>query len=584
MDRYAIGTGWEKLLRGPFLRLVRHCVDRIFSSSEGAEPGELDLSIATVLALLAMPGAFISVFCMDHYGSLLLILRGQSIDFNPYTGSTSDEYFFIVLAMVVAGGVAVWKWDRLMPDRHDYANLAPLPIASSRIFLANLTALSLLAAVLSFDVNAVSSILFPLVVCALQPPRVFGMFFATHTLTIFAASAFGFFAVFAVLGFLMALFSYRVFRKVSLYVRCGIVFMLMALLTTSISVPRKSEHFQSVSHPWTYMPPPACFLGLCQVLRGDRSPLMIALCKAANIELFCVVTFSLVAYSLSYARFFVQNADTKASMPYEYIGGVSAISGLLDSLLLRSAFQRACYRFAFWTISRSEEQAFVFGGFLSLGVAIVSQILLPVLSKSSATMSSAIPSAEILSVPLIVGFFLILGLRLVFEVPASLRSNWIFKFLADAGSRQCQSLARKIILTLLVPALTVICLPAYSYFWGLRVGLVHTLLVATWCVLLMEGSLVVFRKIPFTCSLPKFKSHVIVSFLLWMLAYFAFTSLTPTVESWALVDPLWFVLFVPVLLGFLTALHFLSDIAEKDRRILFDEQSVAVIEVLNLKR
>src|SRR5271155_1407787 len=133
----------ERLLHGPFLRLPRPCVDRIFSGSEGTEPGELDLSIATVLALLATPGAFISLFCMDHYGSLLLFLRGQSIDFDPYTASSSDEYFFIVLAMVVAGAVAVWKWDRLLPDRRDYANLAPLPIASRHIFFANLAGLLL---------------------------------------------------------------------------------------------------------------------------------------------------------------------------------------------------------------------------------------------------------------------------------------------------------------------------------------------------------------------------------------------------------------------------------------------------------
>jgi hypothetical protein len=59
---------WERLSHGLFLRLVRHCVDRIFSGDESTEPGELDLSIATVLALLATPTAFVSLFCMDHYG------------------------------------------------------------------------------------------------------------------------------------------------------------------------------------------------------------------------------------------------------------------------------------------------------------------------------------------------------------------------------------------------------------------------------------------------------------------------------------------------------------------------------------
>ena len=340
---------WARLSHGPFLRLVRHCVERIFSGNEGTENGELDLSIATILALLATPGAFVSLFCMDHYGSLMLFLRGQSVRFDPYAASAGDEYFFIVLAMVVAGAVAVWKWDRLVPDRRDYLNLAPLPVSSSRIFLANLTALSMLAVVLSFDLNAASSFLFPLVVCAQQTAHVFEVFLATHTLTIVAASAFGFLAVFALLGTLMAL-------------------------------------------------------------------------------------------------------------------------------------------------------------------------------------------------------------------------------------------VRKIIFTFVVPALAV-CMFVYSLFWGWRLGMTHTALVAVWSVLLMEGLLAKFRKIPFTCSLPKFKSHVIVSAMLVMLGYLAFTSVTATVESWALADPLWFIAFVPVVLGVSGVLFRLrKTMVDGDRHPLFEEQSITIVEVINLGR
>ncbi len=575
---------WEKFSHGPFVRLVRHCVDRIFSGSEGAEPGELDLSIATILALLATPGAFVALFCMDHYGSLLLFLRGQQIRFDPYTESTSDEYFFIVLAMVVAGAVAVWKWDRLVPDRRDYSNLAPLPISSSRIFLANLAALSVLAVVLSLDVNAVSSFLFPLVVCAQQTSHVFEVFLATHTLTIVLASAFGFLAVFALMGILIAALPYRVFRKASLYARCGIVFALMALLTTSVSVPWRMQHLRNVSQVWARLPPPAWFLGLCQILRGQKSAALTSLGAAAIVGLLCALLLSLAAYSLCYARCFAQSADITANLPARREARASAAFRLLDALFLWSPFQRACYRFAFRTICRREEQAFALGGFLSMGIVIASQALLPAANrKASLTMSSAIPSAGILSIPLIVGFFLVLGLWSVCAIPAPLRANWVFRFHVNSRSRECVPLARRLILTFVVPGLAAICLPAYSHFWGWRVGVIHTALVAVWCVLLLEGLLVGFRKIPFTCSLPKFKSHAIASGLLVALGYFAFTSMTAAVESWALVDPLWFVLFVPVALGISIAIYRRRKMMiESDQWILFEEQSVTVVEVLNL--
>jgi hypothetical protein len=575
---------WERFSHGPFARLVRHCVDRIFSGSEGVEPGELDLSITTILALLATPGAFVALFCMDHYGSLLLFLRGQQIRFDPFTESVGDEYFFIVLAMVVAGSVAVWKWDRLVPDRRDYSNLAPLPISSRRIFLANLAALSVLAVVLSLDVNAVSSFLFPLVVCAQQTSHVFGLFLATHAVTIVAASAFGFLGVFALLGILMALLPYRAFRMASIYARCAIVFLLMALLTTSFSVPRKMQHLPNVSHAWARLPPPAWFLGLCQTLRGQRDPVMMSLSGAAIVGLLGALLLSLAAYSLCYVRCFAQSAETAANLSAGRAARASIVFRLLDAVLLRSPFQRACYRFAFRTILRSEEQAFALGGFVSLGIVIASQTLLPIVNKKgSISTNSAVPSAEVLSIPLIVGFFLILGLWSVCAIPAPLRANWVFRFHVNSRSKECVPLARKIVLTFVAPALVAVCLPVYSHFWGWRVGAVHTVLVAVWCVLLMEGLLVRFRKIPFTCSLPKFKSHAIVSGLLLALGYFAFTSLTATVESWALVDPLWFVLFVPIVIGVSVALYRRRrGIIESDRRILFEEQSVRVVEVLNL--
>ena len=64
---------------------------------------------------------------------------------------------------------------------------------------------------------------------------------------------------------------------------------------------------------------------------------------------------------------------------------------------------------------------------------------------------------EILSVPLIVRFSLILGLSSACAIPAPLRANWVFRFHINSRSRECVPLARKIALTFVAPALA-ICL------------------------------------------------------------------------------------------------------------------------------
>src|SRR5262249_10609138 len=124
-----------------------------------------------------------------------------------------DEYFFITLSMAVTGAVAMWRWDALFPDRRDYTNLLPLPIPTSTIFLANFTALLFLAALIAFDVNAASSVLFPLGVGATQTSFLFFLKFAmVHALAVGLASMFGFFGVLSLLGILVTILPPGILR------------------------------------------------------------------------------------------------------------------------------------------------------------------------------------------------------------------------------------------------------------------------------------------------------------------------------------------------------------------------------------
>lgn len=579
----SLAQAWNRRLRTPFACLVRHSVARIFAGGEGAEPGELDLGIGTVFALLAAPGLFVSVFLSDRYGTLFLYLRGQRINFDPFTVSVPDEYFFIVLAFVVAAAVAVWKWDRLLPDRRDFANFAPLPIPGRTVFVANLSAVLLLAILLSLDVNAVSCFLFPLFATAQESAGILLKFFGTHALSVFLASAFGFLAVFAILGAMMAFLPFRAFRKSSSYVRCGLILFLVAVLSTSFSVPQKLSTLIDSPHPWTRLPPPGWFLGLCESLRGRGDRVFVSLSNAALWALLCALVIFLAAYFFSYRRSYLRSAELTATLSGSG-SRFSACFRLLDKFLLTNPFERASYRFALRTIFRSEEHTFVLGAFASLGIVLASQTILSSVTKPS-WVSSAIPSASLLSVPLILSYFLMLGLCSAFSIPAPLRANWVFRFNVDPFTRNCATLARKIILTFAVPLMFVPCLLVYSHFWGWRVGVLHSIVVAVWCVLLMEGLLVRFRKIPFTCSLPKFKSHAIVTALFFVLGYFAFTSLTADIEAWALADTMLFLIFLPIVIvaGIVLAVQ-RKGLTESDRRLIFDEQPVTTVEAMNLTR
>src|SRR5947209_17818175 len=241
---------WDAYRERPFWRLVELFVGRVFRGGGDSDAPGLDLGIGLVLTLLAIPGGFVSLFLFDKYGTFLQWLRGGNF-VDPLVVSLPDEYFFIVLSMTVSGAVAVWRWDAIFPDRRDYMNLVHLPISTRMIFLANLTAVVFLAALVAVDVNAASCILFPAVVAATQSEFLFFVkFAAVHGLAVILASAFSFLTVFSLLGLSMALLPPRAFKRASSYIRAVAVVYLIALLSTSFAVPNLLRGVRGTAPIW----------------------------------------------------------------------------------------------------------------------------------------------------------------------------------------------------------------------------------------------------------------------------------------------------------------------------------------------
>ena len=544
--------------RSPVTRLVRHAIERVMNG--GDESGELDFGVGGMLALLAAPGAFASV-----------------------AASQSDEYFFIVLAMVATGAVAIWKWDALIPDRRDYVNLAPLPIPAKHILYANLAALLLLAAALGFDVNAASSVLFPLVTVGSHAS--FGylaLFCVTHLFSVFLASMFSFFMVLAVLGLMMSVLPYRLFRRCSIYVRCAMVAVLMAVLSTSFEMSAIVQYPSLGYRPLIQLLPPVWFLGLCQHLRGLPDPVFGTLAETAIVASVASLALAIAASVLGYRRCFSKSSESISN--FAALGGAIRQSRrhFARDLFLRTRFERGCFSFALKTLFRSENHLLIIGGFAGVGIVLGSESLF---QSATAGGASRWPSAALLSIPLVVLYLLLIGLRLSFEIPVTQRANWIFR-LTNPDARECVGLARKIMLTFLIPPLLAITLPAYSFVWGWRVGMIHTAVIAAVSMLLIEILLVCYRKIPFTCSAPHFKSHIPVSGFVCLVGFILFTYLVPTIERRASDNPLWYLGFILALTGIWLGLKLYGhEMTRFDSQLIFEERSDigdVAIEVLNL--
>jgi len=570
---------WKEHSQRPFLRLVGLFIGRAFHGSGDVDGEELDFSMGLVLSLLALPGAFYSILLFDKYGSLLQWMHGNR-HFDVLTAALPDEYFLIVLSMVVTGVVAVWRWDSIFPDRRDYANLVPLPISTRTIFLANLTAIFFVAGLLALDVNLASAFLFPFVATASQETVLFFIRFSgVHTLVVVLSSLFSFFAVFTVVGVLMTALPYRLFRRISLYLRALMIAYLVAMLSTSFAVPAMLEHLPQT--PVRFLPS-VWFLGLCQWLRGRAGLSLADLGKLSILSTGCLILIAIVVYAVSYGRCFKRIPENIDTIPESNRTGAAWMFGLLDRVVLRSGFQRAGYRFVLRTLLRSERHSLVLGGFTGLGIVLASQVLFAAFNGKDVGIGT--PSAEILSIPFILSYCIIVGLRFAFGIPTELRANWIFRLLLDKTMPECIPLARKALLTFVVPWVLAVVFPLHVYLWGWVDGTLHAIVVSLWAALLADILLVRFRKIPFTCSYPPFRDSAIVVVVSYVIGFFVYVVLTSQLEYWMLLKQVRILLVVPLAVGIWYGLSRLRGaLIDVDKELIFEEKTSLGFEVLDLR-
>ena len=478
--------------------------------------------------------------------------------------------------------MAVWRWDAIFPDRRDYINLVPLPIATKTIFFANLVAVLFLAGLVAVDVNAVSCILFPAVVAATQINFLFFVKFAAiHALGVLLSSVFSFFAIFSMLGLLMAVLPPSAFRRVSVYARGLVVVYLVMLLCTTAAVPNLLRHVKGPAPGWTFLFPSCWFLGLCQWLRGRANPAMVELAKLTFPIVGTVLAVAFCVYVAGYRRHFVRIAELTEAISAPRSHSTSLIEPLL-SRLLRTPFQIGGFSFVWKTLRRSQTHRLVLTAVAGLGLVLSSQALMNATENANSARQAAL-SPDALSIPFILSFLIIAGLRVVFEIPVELRANWLFQLMLDPDQQECKSLARNVILISLLPFLVLIAFPIYAYLEGFVVASLHTLLTATWAVLLTNILLVRFRKLPFTCTLPLFKQHSIVILLSFGFGFLIYALSTPEFESSALLQPWRMISLVPVAIVAWLIPHYLEkSTPEIDRKLIFEEAPSRTIELLQL--
>jgi hypothetical protein len=565
---------WQVFSRTPFACLLRLFLGRMFHGGGDTSTQELGLGIGAVLLLSGMPGLLVSLLMFEKYGSLIRYMRGDGT-YDPFSATLPDEYFFLVLSMVITGSVALWLWDSIFLDRRDHSNLVPLPISLRTVFLANFSAILILAVLFAVVVNAASFVLFPVAVVGSQPSlTVFLRFSVGHAAAAIFAGIFSFFAVFALAGLLMAILPPQLFRRISLLARFALGIAFLTLLVTIFTVPSLLLHPNApVTRALTKFPP-VSILGIAQTVWGKLAdPAIAAMAKSSLLALAIVVIIAVAAYATSFRRSFLRIPETTDAGPLPRTRLSFSPLSPLHKLLLRNPTQRACYNFIAKTLLRSDAHLQVLSAFAALGlVATVETITTIRADRFFHTRQS--PSSDFLSIPFILAFCTVIGIRLAFEIPVHLDANWLFRLWLPHDDRHPRNVARRILLTFslswLIPATFAITL--FLFNWP--AALLHTAILIASTTFLVEILLIHFRKIPFTCSYPNFQNNSGVILTAYLFGFFLFTAYLPDLESWSLVSPARAAIFLPFFaIAFASLRAYRNQILDMDKQLLFEEPS-----------
>ncbi len=562
---------WAIFTRSQFGSLLRVFIGRVFQGEHEATGNEIGMGIAVIVILLAMPGVLASLLMFEKYGSLIRFLRGDGV-FDPFTATLPDEYFFIVLSMFVTGAAALWRWDSFFLDRRDYMNLVPLPISMRSIFAANLCAGFALAGLFAVVANAASIVFFPVAVLGSQDSfSLLIRFAAGHAVAVLVASTFSFCFVLAMAGLLLTLFPVAMFRRVSAVARFVMAMGLFALLASSFTVPQYLSGAFIARHYRAALWPPLSFLGLLQTVwgRGGQA-LVVEMTEAAMGALGLAVLIATVTYISSFRRAFTRIAESPDAGPLPRVIFSFWRLPLMSRMFSKPA-EQACYQFVGTTILRSDSHLQIVSGFMAIGIVAAANVLSSAPNLREIVSGSS-PTFQFLSVPLILAYCLVIGVRFAFDIPADLRANWIFRFRLEHGWHEARKITRGILLFFSLSWLVPLCFLFTLVFWGWMAALLHTVLLVLCTVVLIELSLFNFRKIPFTCSYPAFKSHSGVVALIYLFGFLVFTHYVGQLEYWSLAYPWRALWFVPLCLSVLIVLHVHRERQlDMDKTLIFED-------------
>ena len=571
-----------------FFILTRHFYNRLFQNDYIAYEEEMKAKTISLLVLSASFFGYISNKFLFAYS----IGRDPSLIW-------VDRCYILSYYMVIIGFITILEWDNLFPDLRDYSNLVSLPINIRIILAAKFASLCLFVGIFAFGTNAISVFVFTWYT-SISPATgfIYGIptypatgliyqirFFFVHLISFAAASFFTFFTLIVLIAIFKSILGYRLFNRVSAYIKTallsGCVYLIVLLFFKLEGVAYYFNLLHDVkrlSHPIAYVFPPIWFGGLFEYLAGHGDPYFEAMALIAVLALALGFFSASFALGINFRLHFAKTIESGTSRKSPRITRV--FFSVFDSVVLRNPIQQAVFHFFRLTLKRSNLHRTRLTTFVSISIGIV---LILLVYRSSSIVVALKDNKIHLMIPLILSFFLLIGIKAVVKIPVSLEANWIFR-LTETNEKHHYLLGnRKGIFFLLLVPLHAILFVLYALNWKVLESLYHCLFCLVISFILMEVLFFKSRKIAFTCSYLPGQERLHIFWFVYSVGFLMYILAVSWIESRLLGRPNDFFMFYGTMLFiYLCMRAYQRFILNRDIKIKYEEEPLVVVQTLDL--
>jgi hypothetical protein len=560
-----------------FRLLLRVSFGRLMDTAVASRDVDAAQFVIWSFALLASPAFFFAAKMMGKY---VFLWRRPDVLLRVVP---EDRLFFIVYMMLATGLLAAVLWEALFPDRQDQEIVGVLPVRPRTVALARLAAAMVVATIFSAAIAAPSGFMYSLnVAVAHKSFHIVGWWppvLIAHVVAVTSAGMFTFAALLAARGLaVLCLGGATVQRAAALLQLVSVVLLVESFIFLPGVLSGLTSNPTIAAH--AHLLPPLWFLALYAELSGASGVHAGSLALAAIAATAVAVLIAALVYMLparwNARRVIEARVTNRASRSI-------ARAERIASPLLRSPAARAVFVFVLSSLARSRRHALIVATYLGVGISVAGIWLMRTALRGE-SLALNVPADDLISIPLVLTFFLVFGLRSAFKVPTDLDANWTFR---AAQPRSMAPVVDGVALAMVAVAVAPVTLAWFvvtASFWDLRSALATSAMHAASGLALVEIVLMRCEAVPFTRAHAPATSGVRAGWAVMFAALHFYAFKLEDLQLAALGSTNGILLYVGVMLGVAAAARLRRRSTQATQLLEFDAPVETVTQTLNLSR